>query len=185
MDHLLQGMFGEKSLTKVAGIYTERDQADAMVGRALRLPGMQRTQVRLLGPQDARASRCDLVARSLEPEQAGIFRTLVRSHLVTGIAGAVVGVLFYAWLLRGGQPMVAGSPLLAFVAIVGFATTFGLMAGGLVTLRPDHIRLISQVRSSLRAGYWAVVIHPTDSHQALVSQDLLQGSGAEKVISTL
>ncbi|SFE03316.1 hypothetical protein [Paracidovorax konjaci] len=185
MDHLMQGMFGERSLTKVAGIYTERDQAEAMVGRALRLPGMQRTQVRLLGPQDARASRRDLFGRQLEPEQAGIWRTIVRSHVVTGLAGAVAGVLFHAWLLRGGQPMVASSPLLAFIAIVGFATTFGLLFGGLVSLRPDHIRLISHVRSALRAGHWAVVVHPTDSHQALVSQDLLEGSGAAQVVSTL
>ncbi|AVT03431.1 hypothetical protein [Paracidovorax avenae] len=185
MDHLLQGMFGEKSLTRIAGIYDDKPPAEALAGRLLRLHGLQPGQVRLLGPQDARASRAELFGRALEPEQAGIFPTLLRSHLVTGLAGALAGVLFYAWLLRGGQPMVASSPLQACIAIVGVATAFGLLLGGLVSLRPDHVRLLTQLRSALRDGHWAVVVHPTDPHQAQLARDLLDGSHPGKIVSTL
>ncbi len=185
MDHLLLGMFGERSLTKIAGIYDDKPPAEALAGRLLRLHGLQPQQVRLLGPQDARASRAELFGRALEPEQAGIFRTLLRSHLVSGLAGALAGVLFYAWLLRSGQAMVAGSPLQAFITLVGLATAFGLLLGGLVSLRPDHVRLITQVRSALRDGHWAVVVHPTDTHQAQLARDLLDGSHPGKIVSTL
>lgn len=186
MDHLLQGMFGERSLAKVAGIFGDKPPAEALVGRLLRLPDMRPGQVRLLGPQDARASRRDLVGRKPEPEQSGIFRALLRSHLPAGLAGAVAGLLLYEWLLRSGQPAVAGNPLPAFMAIVGFTTVFGmLLSGGLVSLRPDRVRLISQVRSALRAGHWAVVVHPADSYQAQLATDLLEGSSPGKIVSTL
>ena len=56
--------------------------------------------------------------------------------------------------------MIASSPLLALIALVGFGTTFGLLAGGLLPMRPDHIRLITRVRSALRHDHWAVVAHP-------------------------
>ncbi|MFD2299259.1 hypothetical protein QRO11_07115 [Paracidovorax citrulli] len=184
-DHPLQGMFGEKSLTKIAGIYDDKPPAEALAGRLLRLHGLRPGQVRLLGPQDARASRADLFGRALEPDQRGVFRTLPRSHLVTGLAGALAGVLFYAWLLRGSQPVVAGSPLQAFLAIVGIATAFGVLLGGLVSLRPDHVRLITQVRSALRDGHWAVVVHPTDPHQAQLARDLLDGSHPGKIVTAL
>ncbi|BFO56634.1 MULTISPECIES: hypothetical protein [Comamonadaceae] len=185
MDHLLQGMFGERSLAKVAGIFGDKPPAEALVGRLLRLPDMRPGQVRLLGPQDARASRRDLFGRKPEPEQSGIFRTLLRSHLPAGLAGAVAGLLFYEWLLRSGHPMVAGNPLPAFIGTVGFAIVLGLLLGRLAPLRPDHARLISQVRSALRAGHWAVVVHPADSCQAQLATDLLEGSSPGKIVSTL
>ncbi|MBF9266235.1 hypothetical protein [Paracidovorax cattleyae] len=186
MDHLLQGMFGERSLAKVTGIFGDKPPAEALVGRLLRLPDMRPGQIRLLGPQDARASRRDLFGRRPEPGQSGIFRTLIRSHLGAGLAGAVAGLLLYEWLMRSGQPMVAASPLTAFIAIVGVSTVLGLLFGGLASLlRPDHVRLISQVRSALRAGHWAVVVHPVDSYQAQLARDLLEGSSPGKIVSPL
>jgi len=78
----------------------------------------------------------------------------------------------------------ASSPLLAFIAIVGFSTTFGLMAGGFIALRPDHIFLISQLRSALRENRWVVVAHPVNREQAARAKGLLLQSQAE-VHSTL
>ena len=184
MDYLLQGMFGEKSLTKVVALYDDKASAEAMVGRVLRLPGMEPTQVRLLSQADLKTHRADLFGRKMEPEQRGIFQTAFRAHMVAGFGGFVLGLLLYAYWMNTGHPMITSSPMLAFIAIVGFATTFGLLLGGLVTLRPDHVRVITQVRSALRKGRWALVVHPTVSHQTQLAQELLEGSGA-KVLRTL
>ncbi|WP_313082144.1 hypothetical protein [Pulveribacter sp.] len=185
MDYLLQGMFGEKSLTKVVALFPDQAGAEAMIGRLLRLPGMEPSQVRLLSRQDLRTHRADLFGRKMEPEQRGIFHTAFRAHLVTGFAGFALGLVLYAYLMSTGHPMMTSSPLLAFIAIVGFATTFGLLVGGLITLRPDHVRVIAKTRSALRAGQWALVVHPTDSHQTQLAQELLEGSGASTVMRTL
>lgn len=168
MDYLLQGMFGERSLTKVAAVFNDRADAQAMVARLQSLPGMAPGQVRML-----------------EPEQRGIFRTMIRAHVVTGFAGSVLGLLLYAWLLRSGTPLIISSPLLAFIAVVGFCTTFGLLAGGLVTMRPDHVGLIAEVREALEQGRWAVVVHPTDTAQTRQARALLQDGGGAQVARTL
>ena len=51
-------------------------------------------------------------------------------------------------------------------------------------MRPDHIRLITRVRSALRHDHWAVVAHPTTPEQAAKVKAVLHGSAAE-VVSTL
>lgn len=177
-------MFGERSTTKLAGVFGSRSNAEAAMQRLAKLPGFQPGQVRLLGPKDARASHREVFGRRLQPEQRGIASTLVRAHVVWGVVGLLIGLALFFWLYSRGQPMVASSPMLAFIAIVGFATTFGLLIGGAVALRPDHVRLISAVRRALREQQWAVVVHPTDAEQAERAKALLQGS-ANELISTL
>ena len=184
MEYLLKGMFGEKSLTKVVGVFNDREKAHEAVGRMLKSSRIAPRQLRVLGPQDASMSRSELFGRSMEPEQRGIFKTLLLTHVVAGLTGAVVGLLLFIWLLRSGQPMVASSPLLAGIAIIGFGATFGLLIGGLLALRPDHVWLITAVRSALKKNQWAVVVHPTDTDQTEVAHKLLCDSGG-KVLKSL
>ena len=56
------------------------------------------------------------------PEQRGIFKTLFITHGITGLSGAIVGLLLFAWLLRSG----------------------------LIAIRPDHVWLITAVRNALK-----------------------------------
>lgn len=79
------------------------------------------------------------------------------------------------WPAYGG----ASSPLLAFIAFVGFGITFGLLLGGLIAIRPDHVWLITAVRRALQENRWAVIVHPTDAAQTAAARELLRGSGAE------
>ena len=143
MGYLLQGRAGEPPRTKVAGFYRTQALAEAMVHRALRLPGMKLGQVRMLGPHDAHHSGRDLM---LSPPEArrkrGLVRTVMRARSLAGLAGALVG----------------------------------LLVGGLISVPPAHVKLIHQLRSALRAGEWAVVLHPSDAHQATLSKDLLDSS---------
>jgi hypothetical protein len=184
MGYLLQGLFGERSLTKVVGLYAHQSQAEKALAQVAGVGGLRAAQVRLLGPSDARAPHREIFSHALEPETQGIARTVFQTHLVGGMAGAVAGLALYTWFYRAGHPMVASSPLLAFIALVGFSTTFGLLAGGFLSMRPDHIRLITRVRSALRHNHWAVVAHPTTPEQTARVKAVLHDSAAE-VISTL
>lgn len=179
MEHTLKGLFGEQSVTKVVGLYGTQSEAEAAAAKARALAGMQSTQVRLLGPQDAKVSHSEFFGRSLEPEQRGIFQTLLKTHAVTGLAGMALGLVVFFWLYSVEQPMIASSPLLAFFAIVGFSTAFGLLLGGLLTLRPDHVKLITAVRSALAGNRWALVLHPVNDAQIKAAKDLLMASSAE------
>ena len=44
---------------------------------------------------------------------------------ITGLGGAIAGLLLFTWLHRSGQPMVVGSPMLAFIAISDFPVPSG------------------------------------------------------------
>ena len=176
-------MFGEKSLTKVAGLFVQRAQAEAAAAQLAGASGLEPGQVRLLGPQDAKASHRNVFGRQLEPEQRGLFRTMLRAHFVTALIGIVVGVVLFFLLFRSVQ-MVAQSPVLAFIAIVWVCFLAALIVGGLITLRPDHVELISSVRRALRNNRWAVVVHPIDPSQNEAAKALLKGVGAE-VLSSL
>lgn len=184
MEYLLQARFGARSPGRVAGLFARKADADIAVRRLLRLPGMEPGQVRLLGPEDANLCNRDLLNRALEPAQRGLSHTLAHPHAIAGLAGAVLGLVVFSYLIATDQPAVLGSPLLAFIAIVGLGTTLGLMLGWLASLRPDHIWVISRVRSALRARQWVVVAHTTDAHQTALAQDLLNSSEAE-VVRTL
>lgn len=184
MSYLLQGLFGERSLTKVAGLFAQKGQAESTMEQMLVSGGLSAAQVRLLGPQDARMARREMFGRAVEPESRGIAKTLVLTHVVGGMAGAVAGLALYWWFSRSGHPMIVSSPVVAFIAIVGFASTFGLMAGGLLALRPDHVRLITRVRSALRHNQWAVVAHPIDSEQTARVKQVMEKNAAE-VVTTL
>ena len=41
MAYLLQGLFGERSLTKVAGLYPQKGQAESSMAAMMRLGGIQ------------------------------------------------------------------------------------------------------------------------------------------------
>ena len=69
--------------------------------------------------------------------------------------------------------------MLSFIGIVGFAIVFGLLAGGVVSMRPDHGALAVTLREALAAGSWAVVVHPTNAEQADRASVALAGIGGE------
>ena len=178
--HLL---FGERSLTKVAALVADVAEADAAAEALLRDTDLDRSQVCTLRPEDARASRRALRARKFEPEQRGIVHTLIRTHVTLGIAGAVAGIVLFALLRAAGVPLIAASPWASALVIAGFGAVFGMMVGGLVSLRPDHAMLFDELRRGLEHGRFAVVAHPLNSVQADAAQRCLVARGHEVVRS--
>lgn len=163
-------LFGERSLTTVAAIYHDGHSAERVMQRLRRRADIG--DVNVVSPNDPRTTA------KLEPEEAGIWRTLLRSHVILGASGLILGLLAALMLVRTGWPAAAASPGMAllFLAVVG--AFFGLIGGGLITLRPDRGWLIEQVREAAGQHRWTVVAHPLDRRGAARAHRLLRATGA-------
>jgi hypothetical protein len=53
----------------------------------------------------------------------------------------------------------------------------------LIAIRPDHVWLITAVRSALKKNQWAVVLPPLDASQTQAARDLLRERGAQRLKS--
>jgi hypothetical protein len=145
--------FGERSLTVVAASFEDREGAERAATVLVRDTPELRGEVAVIPPGDP------LLDRKLEPENRGIWRTLVRSHVLFAGVGLAVGVAV-AWLAIAIWPAAALSPAytLLFATVVGaFA---GMISAGQLTVRPDHGYVIDKVHEFVRAGRWAVVARP-------------------------
>ena len=151
-------LFGERSLTVVAAAFDDRQRAESAADEL-------RQHIEKIGPVAFVEPADTEVVRKMEPEQRGIWLTLVRSHVILGVGGVLIGVLVAAGLVVAPWPAAAASPGLAALFAGGFA---GMMAGGLVTLRPDHGAVILSMREKLKVGKWGVVARP--SNQAGAAQ---------------
>ena len=160
--------FGEHSLTLVAGVFEDPVRAEQVAESLRHDPGLHTT---VLHPGDEQA------VRKLEPEQRGIWRTLLRSHALFMPAGALLG-LVVAWLLvAAGWPAAADSPFFTMLFLGLMGTFFGGMLAGLLTLRPDHAVVIRRVRTALARGRHAVVVHPMNEMRARAAMSALQRAG--------
>lgn len=162
---LKQLFFGEQSLTKIAGIFESRVKAETTVLRLRQAAGMSEAQVKLVGPQDPMGSVDPSLSHKLEPESSGIWRTVLRAHLVTGIIGMTMGAMLYLSLYLAGNESVLSHPLVALVVMLFFGGIFGLLFGGLLSLRPDHYWVMAAVRKAIKRGRWAVISHPVNHDQ--------------------
>jgi len=169
-------LFGERSVTKVAGLFASRAAADLAASGLVGGSGLSAAQVNVLGPTDGAISRDSVLGRAMEPEQRGIWLTVIRAHLALGALGLLAGALLYSALMLSDNPALRSTPGMGFVALSGLGAACGLILGGVLSLRPDHARLIARVRRGLRSGNWAVVAHPVDPVQTHAAVSLLAGS---------
>jgi hypothetical protein len=164
--------FREQSLTKVAAMYRDATRAIAVAQALRRLPRMHDGQVQVVHPYDRDWGR------KLEPEGVGIWRTAVRAHLTCGAIGLFAGAAVFAGFYLFGVRAITATPLAALFAMVLFATMFGLMIGGVLTVRPDHDAIVDAVRQAAKAGLWTVIVHPVSREQRAAVERSLQATGA-------
>jgi len=170
-------LFGERSLTLVAATFRDPDTASRAATNLRDRRSIRPAQVQLVSPHDPDLSR------KLEPEQAGIWHTLLRSHLKLGLLGLIAGLMVGGGLIAAGMPAFLSSPGMALVAIGMFGMFGGMLIAGLISARPDHDVVINTVRDSTDVGYWAVVAHPADAEQARMAEEALERAGGEVVRS--
>jgi len=169
------GLTGERSDHKVAGIFPDRDAARRAAEELRDLLALEASQLEVLYPG------VEGVNRALEPEQAGIFHTILRSHAWLGLAGAAAGIVVFGLLYVLGLPLVLQSAWPAALVLAFFGAIAGMLLGGLVSLRPDHDPYISRVRAGLEAGASAVVVHAFDLAQRGKAEEALQARGADTI----
>lgn len=171
----ISSLTGEHSDSKVASVFDSHQRAQDVARMARQQLGLQPSQVQVVSPQDANPGR------KVEPESRGIFRTGLVAHLKLGLAGLAVGALAFALLYLLGVPAITRSPWMAGWSITGLGGFLGLMAGGLVMLRPDHTPMLAKVGSALEEGRHAVVVHAFDSGERDRAHAFLAGQGGETV----
>lgn len=161
--------FGEHSLTLVIGLFDDPARAEAVADELRHQPGQHTVVVH---PDDPR------ISRKLEPEQHGIWRTLVRSHALLMPLGALAGAGVAGALAVGGWAAAAQSPYMAMLFLGVAGAFFGGFLAGLLTLRPDHGIVIRRVRRALAHGAHAVVVHPLNALRARAALATLERAGA-------
>jgi hypothetical protein len=164
--------FAETSLTLVAAVFDRRAAAERAVA-TLRHRGGSWGTVEFVSPGER------ALGRKFEPDTAGIGGTALRSHLVFGALGPLLGLLVAAVLVQDPGSLAAQEPLwVAFTCALlgGFA---GLIVAGLLTLRPDHGIVIEAVSEQVDDGAWAVIVRPRDGGSARRAFKLLQDHGGE------
>ncbi|GGD58491.1 hypothetical protein [Pseudoxanthomonas indica] len=163
----------ELSNSKVAAIYPSAELARRQAERLRQAMSLSARQVQVLVPGERHPGR------KLEPESHNIFRTMIWAHVRLGVIGAIAGLMVYVALRMADIPAVDQSPWLSWLMLVMYGGIFGLMLGGLVTLRPDHDRYVMRVQEALGEGDSAVVVHATSAWQKARAKEFLEAGGAE------
>lgn len=164
---------GEVSNSKLAGVFNTEASARAGVDAVVFKAGLQASQVKLVTPAEPHPGV------KLQPEGAGIFRTIVLAHMWFGIGGTVVGLLAWSVLMWLGVTLIVSSALVSVVAFVFMGAIGGLMLGGLVSLRPDQDGYMLATRDAIADRRSTVVVHALSGDEADRAAAVLSGLGAE------
>ncbi|WP_027328265.1 hypothetical protein [Marinimicrobium agarilyticum] len=163
---------GEAIDHKLAAVFGTDAEAKKAAEAVLKVTSLEQDQVQIVRPGDTQAGW------ELEPEDRGIWRTLVRSHIWLGAVGAVIGLGAFLLLFSVGVGFVANNGFAAAAVLTALGAVFGLMAGGLVTLRPDHAPYLVTAQSALRRGKTVVAVHARNRAQLeAASKELQRWSG--------
>jgi hypothetical protein len=140
------------------------------VVRRLQAAGIEGRYIKLVRPGDPE------LGRKLEPENRAMAGTLWRSHAVLGPGGLLAG-LALAWLLvTFAPPLTRSSPLFTDLGLGVAMASFGLLIAGLISLRPDHDRVIAKTRLAVAENHRAVVVHCADREEVSRVSTLLPNS---------
>lgn len=175
--HTKMPLSGEKSTTLIAALFGDANRAKEAGTRLRKDAQLADNQVRLVRPDDP------ALARKLEPESQGIWRTARRTHVWLGLAGLIAGLVIGAALYAFGLPAFVSSTVVALAACALIGLFGGLLLAGLLTMRPDHDLVIERVRDSAASGGWVVVAHPANDMQISRTEESLRNSGGEIVSS--
>ncbi|MGE0622902.1 MAG: hypothetical protein AB7I04_21160 [Pseudomonadales bacterium] len=134
---------------------------------------LDRRQIRLIRPGDVGPER------KVEPETVGVRETLWRSHLFFGMIGLLVGLGVGAALLASGLAMVRSAPILTLVVLAFFGVSAGLITAGVLTLRPDHDRLVDRAVQAANAGEWMLLVHTAERYEADAAREKLEDTAVE------
>ncbi|MCX7034032.1 MAG: hypothetical protein NT046_08695 [Arenimonas sp.] len=164
---------GEVSNSKLAGVFNTEASARAGVDAVVFGAGLQASQVKLVTPAEPHPNI------KLQPEGAGIWRTILVAHLWFGIGGIAAGLLAWGVLMWLGVTLIVSSALVSGIAFVFMGGIAGLMLGGLVALRPDQDRYVQATQDAIAERRFTVLVHALSNNEADRAATVLGGLGAE------
>ena len=156
---------GEHFDHKVAAIFQDEFSAKRAVDILRKTTSLQSQQIFVVSPNDTHPGW------ELEPEDRGIWHTMLRAHVWLGLVGAAAGLLLFLILFALGIAFVVANAITAAAIAIAFGAVFGMMFGGLVTLRPDHMPYVSVSQSALRKGKFIVAVHASSGDQLKEAND--------------
>jgi hypothetical protein len=169
---------GETLHHKMAAIFDTEGGAEQAAANLRENTSLNDYQLFLIGPNDTHPGW------ELEPEDRGIWKTLVRSHVWLGLAGLGVGLLVFFLLFGLDIRFVVENALTAAALAAAFGVVFGMLFAGLITIRPDHMPYVSMAQSALRKGKYVVAVHAASLDQLQEADSELQKLNV-KTIRTL
>jgi hypothetical protein len=168
----------ERYTSKVGAEFGGLEQADRAVERLKASAGIDASQIRIVGPNDPSLDR------KLEPEPRGVAKTIVRSHVILGAAGLLVGLIAAFVLEQSGIALFAWSAPYTYGTFGFVGAMLGMLLAGLFSVRPDHDPLITRVKEGVRAGRWYLLVHTRNDSEKSRAKQTLEGMGSD-VLSTL
>lgn len=159
---------GEHEDHKVAAVFETETDARGMAKSLCESTSLEKDQVTVLRPSDTHQGE------GLEPEDQGIWYTLVRSHIGLGIGGAVLGFVLFLVMNASGIGLIAQNTVVAASVFTAFGAVFGLLLAGVVTIRPDHTPYLIKTQSALREGKYVLAVHASSVKQLQEAKSLLK-----------
>lgn len=166
---------GEQEAHKVAAIFETESDANGVARVLSQDTSLDHEQVIVVSPQDQHPGE------ELEPENQGIWQTLVRSHLWLGIGGAVAGFIVFLILSAVGVGFIAQNGVVAAAVLAALGLILGLLLAGGVTLRPDHTPYVAKAQSALREGKYVLTVHASSSEQLKEATAVLKNRNVQLV----
>lgn len=169
---------GEHDSHKVAAVFETESDARTMAEALREGTSLADDQVTVLSPSDRHQGQ------ELEPDDQGIWHTLVRSHIGLGIGGIVAGLLLFLILSTLGVGFIVQNTLVSASVLAALGLAIGLLIAGAVTLRPDHTPYLVKAQSALRQGKYVLAIHASSGQQLEEATSLLDARHV-KTVQTL
>lgn len=156
-----KSLSGEKIDHKATAIFDNEADAEKAAWAVLDATSLEDNQVFVIRPEDHDENK----ELKLEPEPEGMWKTIIRSHVWLGLVGAGAGVVLILILSAFGIPFITQNFVVALALAVAFLAVIGMMFGGLVTSRPDHMPYMAKANSALQKGQYVLTVHAATADQ--------------------
>ena len=166
---------GERIDHKMAAVFDTEADANNLAKALWEQTSLTDKQVTVIGPSTPHQGT------ALEPEDGGIWRTLVRSHLGLGAVGGVLGFIFFLVLSALGIGFIVQNVVIAGAVMTSFGVIFGLLAAGAFSIRPDHMPYLMKAQAALREGKYVLTVHASTMHQLQEAKSLLESRDIDKI----
>lgn len=168
---------GEHQAHKVAAIFETESDANGVAQTLSQDTSLDDEQVIVVTPHDQHQGE------ALEPENKGIWHTLLRSHLWLGVGGAIAGFILFLILSAAGVGFIVQNTMAAAAVLAALGGVLGLLLAGGVTLRPDHTPYVVKAQTALTKGKYVLTVHASSSEQLKEATTVLKNRNVKLVRS--